>query len=121
MSNDLAVPRIQWWKWLPHRRYTIVCKTAAADLVPDRLPRKGLAVVDDGRGPSWIAFDCPCPRRHRLLISLSDHIRPCWQLTIGPLPSLAPSVDVVENGQQCHFWLRDGAIQWAGPTEERRE
>jgi hypothetical protein len=93
---------------------------AAADLIPQRLPRKGLAIVDQGRGPSWIAFDCPCRRRHRLLISLSEHVLPCWQLTSEPRPSLSPSVDVVEDGQRCHFWLKDGAIRWAGTAEEGR-
>lgn len=83
-------------------------------------PRRGIAVVDGGRGPSWIAFDCPCRRRHRLLISLSEHIRPCWRLTGRRRPSLHPSIDVVEDGVRCHFWLTDGTIKWAGVSHERR-
>lgn len=120
MSDEQSVPKIRWWKWLPRGRYAIVCTALAADLIPQRLPRKGLAVVDDGRGPSWIAFDCPCRRRHRLLISLSEHIRPCWRLSVEPGPSLFPSVDVVEGGRRCHFWLRDGTIQWARTAGQRR-
>ena len=120
MSNDLSAVRVPWWRWLPRRHYAIVSTASAADLIPERLPRKGLAIVDDGRGPSWIALDCPCRCRHRLLISLSDHIRPCWHLTAEPRPSLAPSVDVIEDGRRCHFWLKDGSIQWVGSAEEGR-
>lgn len=120
MSNNAEVPRIRWWQWFPRRRYAVVCTAAAADLIPSRLPRKGIAIVDGGSGPSWIAFDCPCQRRHRLLISLSEHIRPCWRLVSDRRPSLSPSVDVVEDGKRCHFWLRGGAIAWAGTAEERR-
>jgi hypothetical protein len=120
MSEEQPVPRIRWWGWLPRRRYTIVYVAQAADLVPERLPHKGLAIVDDGRGPSWIALDCPCRRRHRLLISLNEHIRPSWRLSVEPHPSLFPSVDVVEGARRCHFWLKNGTIRWAGTTEERR-
>ena len=120
MTDDLEVPRIRWWQWLPRRRYAIVCTAPAADLIPIRLPRKGIALADGGSGPSWIAFDCPCRRHHRLLISLSDHIQPRWRLSGGPRPSLHPSVDVVEDGRRCHFWLRNGKIEWAGTAHERR-
>lgn len=120
MNEELEPARVPWWRWRPRLRYAVVCTAAAADLVPERLPRRGLAVVDNGSGPSWIAFDCPCTRRHRLLMSLSDHIRPCWRLTVGQRPSLSPSVDVVEDGRRCHFWLRDGRIAWAGTADERR-
>lgn len=120
MNDKQSAPRIRWRKWFPRLRYAVVCIAPAADLIPRRLPRKGITVVDDGPGPSWIAFDCPCRRRHRLIISVNEHIRPCWRLSVEPRLSLFPSVDVVDGGRRCHFWLRDGTIQWAGTAEERR-
>lgn len=120
MNDDLSAARVRWWKWLPRRRYAVVCTVPAADLIPHRLPRRGLAIVDDGRGPAWIAFDCPCRRRHRLLISLSEPIRPYWHLTIEQRPSLTPSVNVSEEEHRCHFWLKNGSIQWVGNSDQRR-
>jgi hypothetical protein len=85
----------------------------AADLIPARLPKKGLVVVEDESGPSWVAFDCPCPRRHRLLVRLSTTHCPHWRLDTARYASLNPSVDSHDAGQRCHFWLTNGRIRWA--------
>jgi hypothetical protein len=85
----------------------------AADLLPDRLPRKALVTVEGRTGPVWVAFDCPCRRRHRLLIPLRMDRSPHWFLTATQPPSLHPSVDSHDGGHRCHFWLTDGRIRWA--------
>jgi hypothetical protein len=90
----------------------MAARVEAADLVPARLPRKALVVVEDREGPSWVAFDCPCRRRHRLLIRLAAGERPHWRLTGLQAPSLDPSVDSHDGEQRCHFWLINGKVWW---------
>lgn len=109
-SGPLSFP---WWSWLPRRRYRVMRRVDAADLVPDRLPRKALVTVENDAGPAWVAFDCPCRGRHRLLIPLSMGRSPHWLLTGSKTPSLHPSVDSESEGKRCHFSLIDGRIHWA--------
>jgi Family of unknown function (DUF6527) len=103
---------LHWWSWLPRRRYHIAARVEAADLVPVRLPRKALVIVESGADPSWVAFDCPCRRKHRLLIRLEAGDRPSWRLTGLRAPSLAPSIDSHDRGRRCHFWLVNGRVLW---------
>ncbi len=112
--SQVVTAKVPWHGWLPRRRYWIAGTVEAADEVPERLPRKAIIVVERSGRPSWLAFDCPCDRRHRLLIPLSTRVAPRWQLTQGKRPSLAPSVDSADAGRKCHFWLKNGMIQWAG-------
>lgn len=112
--------RLPWRAWLPRRRYRVVATVEAADLVPDRLPRRGLVIVNGGRGPSWLAFDCPCGNRHRLLLSLNVSRRPHWRLDNPSRPSLQPSIDSGDGGRRCHFWLSGGRIRWVREIDEIR-
>ena len=72
-----------------------------------------MIVVEGGTGPSWIAFDCPCELRHRLLVPVSKRMSPNWKLTGLKRPSLYPSVDSIEQSRRCHFWLSEGKVRWA--------
>lgn len=113
-DGSLVLP---WWSWLPRRRYRVVGSVDAADLVPDRLPRKAMVLVENSHGPAWVAFDCPCRRRHRLLLPLDERRRPHWRLTVACFASLYPSVDSHENGTRCHFVLRQGRVRWAKDSD----
>jgi hypothetical protein len=103
---------LPWRTWLPHRRYHVAARVDAADLVPEHLPHKAMIVVTNRRGPSWVAFDCPCDRRHRLLIRLAVGEQPHWRLTGLHAPSLFPSIDSHDSGHRCHFWLVNGKVRW---------
>lgn len=103
---------VPWWSWLPRRRYAIVGRVKEADEIPQSLPRKGMIVVGGDTAPTWVAFDCPCPLRHRLLIPLTARRTPHWQLTSWGRPSLYPSVASTHNGIGCHFWLDQGRVRW---------
>ncbi|MFD0309125.1 DUF6527 family protein [Streptomyces sp. NPDC127119] len=60
----------------------------------------------------WLIFDCPCRERHRVMINLDSGNRPAWTvLTLSPL-TLAPSVDEVRGTTRCHYFIRNGRIQW---------
>jgi hypothetical protein len=84
--------------------------------VPERLcARQAVVVRPDGLAEQWLAFDCPCRERHRLLVNLSEGRRPRWTLVLGRrgAVTLAPSVDSHSADGRCHFWLRDGRVTWA--------
>ena len=46
-DESLSFP---WWSWLPRRRFRVIGVVDAADLIPDRLPRKGMVVVENRNG-----------------------------------------------------------------------
>lgn len=119
--STTVTAKVPWHSWLPRRRYWVAGMVEAADEVPERLPRKALIVVERGGRPSWVAFDCPCSRCHRLLIPLSSRVSPHWRLSDSKRPSLAPSVDSTDGELRCHFWLKNGLIQWAGRQPMTRE
>lgn len=111
---DEVVPKISLWHRvpLPWRKYRVVARAAAADLIPDRLPRRGVVVVGAKGRETWAVFDCPCAADHRLLVNLDSRRRPAWVMTTRPAVSLRPSIDDRAGDRRCHFVLREGAIQW---------
>lgn len=113
---------LRWASWLPRRRYFIASRVDAADLIPARLPRRAAVIVENNGRPAWIAFDCPCRRRHRLLVNLDSHRRPLWKLVAGSQHlSLAPSIDVIDGGERCHFWIHNGRVKWTHSTRRLHE
>lgn len=110
---------LPWTTWLPRRRYFVAAEVEAADLIPDHLPRKAAIVVRSQGRPKWVAFDCPCQQRHRLLVNLDARRRPHWRLGDTRRLDLAPSINVANGGRRCHFWVRAGSIRWAPPADDR--
>lgn len=91
--------------------------------VPDTLaPRAAALVRPAGLVPQWLAFDCPCRDRHRLLINLSPSRTPHWNVTLAAngAISLTPSVDAFTEAGRCHFWLKQGSIRWVPAHRPRR-
>lgn len=113
------VSSASWSAWLPlpWHRWRVVREVAAADEVPRRLPHRGAAVVANGDSPTWVAFDCPCRRGHRLMINLDPKRRPVWRLVADPRITLRPSVDDVTASRRCHFVLNGGRVRWARAEE----
>jgi hypothetical protein len=98
---------------LPTRRWRIVAQVEEADLVPDRLPRRGAVLVGPPGAPKWLALDCPCGTGHRLLVNLDSRRRPTWRL-VGARPlTIRPSLDVTRDGTRCHFTITCGTVRWA--------
>jgi hypothetical protein len=85
----------------------------AGDEVPDRLPRRGAVLVGPSTQPTWIAFDCPCERGHRIMINLDRSRRPAWRVASRTPLSIRPSIDDVAAGRRCHFFVSNGKIDWA--------
>ncbi len=110
-----GVGPIRWWRWLPApwRKWEVILVVDAADEIPPRLPPKGAAVVGSMRHPKWIAFDCPCRRRHRIMVNLDPSRSPCWKLYSDRPLTLSPSIDDRTSDRRCHFIVSDGRIRWA--------
>ncbi len=108
----------RWWRavW-PFSPWRIVAEVDAADEVPDRLPRKGAVLVGSRQHPKWIAFDCPCGARHRILLPLDARQRRHWRLRPGARLTLWPSIDAIEGARRCHYFITHGRTVWARDEE----
>jgi hypothetical protein len=113
---------ISWWQFvrLPWRRYRIVGQVDAADEIPDKLPHKGAVLVGPASRYKWIAFDCPCPQRHRLIVNLEPSRRPHWRIENPRRLTLRPSIDDRAPERRCHFVLRNGKITWTNNDRRTR-
>lgn len=83
--------------------------------LPDVPKANELAIAGSQEYPKWLLLDCPCGHGHTILLPLSRSLNPHWTLRVdGDLrPSISPSVDRNrDRGTRCHFWLRDGKVQW---------
>lgn len=106
--------RLSDWGWLPWNRRTFRVSQVvdAADEVPEHLPRYAAVVVGSLERPKWIAFDCPCRERHRVLLNLDPRRRPAWSLRSAKPLTLYPSIDYQELGRRCHYIMRKGKALW---------
>lgn len=114
---------IAWWQWIvvPGRRWRVVTRVAAGDEVPERLPRRGVALIGPADSPTWAAFDCPCQRDHRLMVNLDTARHPAWMITSTKPFGLRPSIDDISQERRCHFIMDAGRIKWTrGGGETRR-
>jgi Family of unknown function (DUF6527) len=104
------------WRWRvtpPRwRTWRAINAVPSADQVPKRIPRRGAVLVGDRSRPTWIAFDCPCPQRHRVLLNLDIRRRPYWTLRDGAALTLHPSIDEARPDNRCHYHLRHGRVGW---------
>jgi hypothetical protein len=88
--------------------------------LPDDLDRHELALVGSSFGAAkWAVFECPCGTGHRIMVPLNHRTGSSWRVsTTAGRPSLRPSVDSLDDGRRCHFWLRDGRVYWS-PSRRR--
>ena len=104
--------KFYWWQSLPWLPWRVVCFVNAADEVPDSLPRKGAVIVGTEKHPKWLAFDCPCRRRHRIMLNLDVHRKPRWKVLGKSRLTVHPSVDSLVEDVRCHYFLRNGRVEW---------
>jgi hypothetical protein len=111
---------VSWWNRLPWvgGKLRVVRIVAAADEVPDRLPPRGAVLVGSLERPTWVAFDCPCVDRHRVMLNLDSRRRPTWTMQSSNPLSLHPSIDEFRDQKRCHYFIRGGKVQWV-PDKHR--
>lgn len=103
---------------LPARRWRIVTQVEEADLLSDRLPRRGAALAGPLGTPKWLALDCPCGSGHRLLVNLDSRRPPTWRLVSARPLTVRPSLDITQAGTRCHFTITSGTVRWAGSGQQ---
>lgn len=104
--------KIGLWQWLPIFGWRIVASVEAADQVPQRLPRNGAVVVGTVAANKWIVFDCPCRNGHRIMLNTDSARRPFWRVTRARGLSVEPSIDSTFRDLHCHYWIRNGRVEW---------
>src|SRR6266542_3670497 len=94
-----------WWQSLPlpWRRWKVVDEVASGGDVPAKLPRRGAAIVIASGEPTWLAFDCPCRRGHRVMLNLSASRNPWWKVQDYDPLTVWPSIDDETLERRCHF------------------
>lgn len=106
---------IDWWRrrrWTT-ARYVDITYVSSRTEVPELPARRSVMVVGSPERPKWIVFACPCGHGHDIAVNLAPARRPAWRLTHGGQgPTLHPSIDSLTAERRCHFWLRDGRVQW---------
>ena len=112
---------IRWWHWLPIPWWwRLVATVEAADEIPERLPKRGAVLVGSRERPKWLAFDCPCRRGHRVMLSLDSARKPRWDIRGRFLLTVSPSVNDRTLGTRCHYFIRNGRTAWARDSESPR-
>lgn len=98
----------RWWS-PPYRTVTV------QDILPARLQKRTLYVVEDDGFQEQAVMICPCGCAKILHMNLLMDERPCWKVTRheDETTSLHPSV---WRKKDCgsHFWFRRGRVQWCG-------
>lgn len=107
--------KLSWWEWLPFRRWRIVGTVEFADEIPERLPKRAMVLVASGGPPKWVGFKCPCGKGHEVLLNLDEGRHPTWTLSLSETGkiSIVPSIDYLDSGRRCHFFLRNSKVLWA--------
>ncbi len=114
-----GLTKIRWWDWLPFFGWRIVAIVDSADDVPKTLPRTGAVLVGNRARPKWIVFDCPCGRGHRIMLNTDRARTPCWSTTVSGTLTISPSVDYTGPAQRCHYFIRNGRINWVPERKAR--
>ncbi|MGK5076537.1 DUF6527 family protein [Janthinobacterium sp. ZB1P44] len=97
-------------KWLTLRRKVVF---QVGDMLPARLPKRDLVLLQDD-GENWsVGFRCPCGCGDTIELPLLHNVKPRWDIRVDARrrPTLAPSVWKT-TGCKSHFWVRDGKIVW---------
>jgi hypothetical protein len=85
----------------------------------DNIQSGQILVVGDAKCQKWACFQCPGGCGEKILLSLNQKHHPSWKITIDWLerPTINPSVRQL-NECRCHFWVRQGVIEWCPDSGE---
>lgn len=88
---------------------------------PASLSPEQVVVVEDGDIRKWVCLLCPGGCGAAISLPLNPERRPRWRVRsdFWTRPSVEPSIHQT-NACACHFWIRDGRIDWCKDGRPRR-
>jgi hypothetical protein len=94
-----------------------IARTTPTHPTPADLAEGRLVIVRDGALMKTACFHCPGGCGLKIMLALSPKRLPHWQVRIDWLgrPSVEPSVRQL-NDCECHFWIRNGRVEWCGDS-----
>ena len=104
-----------WWRrrQISAPRIDSVMRFEMQHEAPASIPRHALILIGTEQHPKWAAFECPCGTGHKIMVSLVPTHPRNWRLELANgRPTLLPSIDYSDEHGRCHFWLRDGRIEF---------
>ena len=95
------------------RKFRRPFKTVYLSDTPDRLSKKTLYIIGEGKYKWYSVMLCPGGCSSVLYMNLMKDTNPNWQLTehADGTVSLYPSI-WRQKECRCHFWLRHGFVDW---------
>ncbi|WP_420467190.1 DUF6527 family protein [Panacagrimonas sp.] len=103
-------------------RFDLLSRTRA--VYPDlaTLSTREVVLVEDAGIRKWACLRCPGGCGQTISLSLNPARRPRWSFMsdFWTRPSIEPSVHQ-QNACGCHFWIRNGRIDWCKDGRPRSE
>ena len=117
MFRNIARRSFEVLRLIPRSQFLVGVQTSHP--APEQLRPGRLIIVRDGSLNKWICLSCPCGCRAKLQLSMGMNRRPRWSVKSDWLarPTIAPSIRRLD-GCKCHFWLKQGQIQWCADSGE---
>jgi Family of unknown function (DUF6527) len=56
----------------------------------------------------WAVLACPCGTGHTIDLNIGNDGIPMSRV----LGAVSPSIDVQDPAGRCHFWVRNGRVEW---------
>jgi Family of unknown function (DUF6527) len=90
-----------------------ISKQVAVHPASDQIKPGVIVVVGNQQVQKWACFRCPGGCSEVIKLSLNHNRSPCWSIQIDRLnqPTISPSIRQT-NDCQCHFWIRQGQVEW---------
>lgn len=95
------------------RRSDLLVHVQPTHPTPEQLQPGKLIVIRDGDFEKAACFRCPGGCGEKIVLNLSQRRSPRWTVAWNWRlePTVSPSVRQL-NECQCHFWIKDGMIDW---------
>lgn len=98
----------------------LVAKITPTHPTQEQILPGNMTIVRDGID-KWACFRCPGKCGETIKLSLSKNRRPRWSAATDWLnrPTVTPSVRQT-NHCQCHFWIRQGRVDWCKDSGHKK-
>lgn len=112
-TNRFERLRVKAWHFVDRTLFRPYRIHVVQELLPDRLERRTLYIVEEDGFREQAALLCPCGLNHILHLNLLPDERPLWRVKehSDGTATLKPSV-WRKKDCRSHFWFRRGRVKW---------